>query len=110
MSAIARIHPLEVQRKLKAGEKIQFLDVRQPEEYEAARIGDIQLIPLGELSARVGEVVTSDETLLVVYCHHGIRSLTGVAILHQAGIENAASLSGGIDLWSQLIDPNVPRY
>jgi rhodanese-related sulfurtransferase len=46
---------------------------------------------------------------VVVYCHHGVRSLSGAAILRRAGID-AASLSGGIDAWSLTVDPAVPRY
>jgi rhodanese-related sulfurtransferase len=107
---IPPIHPTDLRDKLAAGDKIRFLDVRETEEYALARIGESQLIPLGELAARAGEVEVDEDTLLVVYCHHGIRSLSGVAILQQAGITNAASLSGGIDAWSVLVDPSVPRY
>jgi rhodanese-related sulfurtransferase len=46
----------------------------------------------------------------VVYCHHGVRSLTGAALLAQAGVGPVASLAGGIDAWSRLIDPAVLRY
>jgi adenylyltransferase/sulfurtransferase len=48
--------------------------------------------------------------LVVVYCHHGVRSLRGAALLRQAGHENVASLAGGIDAWSLYVDPAVPRY
>jgi rhodanese-related sulfurtransferase len=47
---------------------------------------------------------------VVVYCHHGIRSLRGAAILEQAGVRPASDTAGGIDAWSRLIDPSVPRY
>jgi rhodanese-related sulfurtransferase len=47
---------------------------------------------------------------IVCYCHHGVRSLSAAAILRQAGFGNAVSLAGGIDLWSRVIDPSVPRY
>jgi rhodanese-related sulfurtransferase len=66
------------------------------------------LIPLGELAARVDEVQSGDAPV-VVYCHHGVRSLSGAAILRRAGIE-AVSLAGGIDRWSVAVDPNTPRY
>ncbi len=110
MPSIARISPGEVQSRLLAGEKLHFLDVREPEEHVVARIEGSQLIPLGELALRADEVIAGDDALLVVYCHHGIRSLSGVAILQSAGIANAASLNGGIDAWSVLVDPSVPRY
>ena len=48
--------------------------------------------------------------LVVVYCHHGVRSMSGAALLAHAGFPNVASLAGGIDLWAQTVDPNMPRY
>jgi rhodanese-related sulfurtransferase len=58
----------------------------------------------------VEEVQPPEGALVVVYCHHGVRSLRGAAVLAQAGHENVASLAGGIDDWSLTIDPTVPRY
>jgi rhodanese-related sulfurtransferase len=107
---IPQIHPIDVKAKLDAGEPIYFLDVRQPEEYAHCRISDSQLIPLGELMRRSEEVEPPENATVVVYCHHGVRSLSGVAILQQAGFTNVTSMAGGIDAWSQLIDPTVPRY
>lgn len=104
------MYPLEVRDKLAAGEKLRFLDVREPEEYAICRIGESPLIPLGELSSRAGEIELEEDEFLVVYCHHGIRSLSAVAILQNAGITHAASLTGGIDAWSVQVDPRVPRY
>jgi rhodanese-related sulfurtransferase len=96
--------------KLAAGEPIFLLDVREPSEHEYCRLPDSLLIPLGELMERVGEVVPPAGAPVVVYCHHGIRSLSGAAILEMNGIRDAYSLSGGIEAWSTLIDPSVPRY
>jgi len=68
------------------------------------------LIPLGELTERVAEVDPPPGAAVVVYCHHGIRSLSGAAILEANGLPEAYSLAGGIEAWSTLIDPTVPRY
>jgi rhodanese-related sulfurtransferase len=106
---IQQITVTELKRKRDAGEPVWLLDVRQPEEHEYCRLAGDTLIPLGELSHRVDEVVPPEGALVVVYCHHGVRSLSGAAILGNAGIP-AASLSGGIDAWSRLVDPSVPRY
>ena len=106
---VQQIHPRDVKRRLEAGEPIYLLDVRQPWEHDTAALPGSTLIPLAELPGRLDEVEPPDEALVVVYCHHGIRSLSGAAILAQVGIE-AKSLSGGIDLWSLEIDPRVPRY
>ena len=97
--------------KLDAGEPVYLLDVRQPEEYGICRLPDSQLIPLGELPQRAREVEPPAGATVVVYCHHGIRSLSGAAILQRAaGLENVYSMAGGIEAWSARIDPSVPRY
>jgi rhodanese-related sulfurtransferase len=106
---VAQIQPTDVKHLLNAGERVVLLDVRQPEENAHCALPGSVLIPLGELSARVGELDQTDD-LVVVYCHHGIRSISGAAILAQAGFPNVASMAGGIDRWSETVDPNVRRY
>lgn len=96
--------------RLKAGESIHLLDVRQQWEYDLAALPGSQLIPLAELPARAGEVQPAEGALVVVYCHHGIRSLSGAALLERAGLTNVVSLAGGVDAWSRQIDPTLPRY
>ena len=106
---VPQIQPDDVKHLLDAGERVVLLDVRQPEENAFCALPNSLLIPLGELSARVGELDRTDD-LVVVYCHHGIRSISGAALLAQAGFPNVASMAGGIDRWSQTVDPNVRRY
>jgi rhodanese-related sulfurtransferase len=106
---VSQIHPTDLKAMLDAGAPVLLVDVRQPEEHAYCALPGSVLIPLGELPLRAGEVEPG-EALVVVYCHHGVRSLSGAAILRQAGLPNVASLAGGIDLWSRAIDPNVPRY
>ncbi len=105
---IAQIQPAELKRMLDAGQLVLLLDVRQPEEHAFCALPGSVLIPLGELMMRVEEVQANGATV-VVYCHHGVRSLSGAAILARAGIE-AVSLAGGIDRWSLTVDESVPRY
>jgi rhodanese-related sulfurtransferase len=107
---ISQITVHELARKLAAGEPVFLLDVREPDEHAHAALPGSTLIPLGDLPGRVQEIDPPAGTLAVVYCHHGIRSLTGAALLQRAGLEAVASLAGGIDAWSRLIDPAVPRY
>ena len=109
MSAL-EIDPRELSELLRRSEKVYLLDVRQPWEHQLARLPDQARIPLQELPGRLNEVQPEEGALLVAYCHHGIRSRSAVALLRQAGFDNAASLAGGIDLWSQVVDPKVPRY
>jgi rhodanese-related sulfurtransferase len=94
---------------LDAGAPVFLLDVREPSEHAICALPGSVLIPLGELASRAAEVDPS-ESLVVVYCHHGIRSISGAMILSQAGLPSVASLAGGIDAWSALIDPATPRY
>ena len=105
-----QIRPRELADRMAAGEKFYLLDVRMPEEHAFAHIDGDVLIPLPELPARIAEVEPPDGVPVVVYCHHGIRSLTGAALLERAGLPEAYSLAGGIEAWSLQIDPKVPRY
>ena len=107
---VQQIDPRQLAVKRKTGEAVHLLDVRQAWEHETAALPDSQLIPLNELPQRAAEVRPPEGSLLVVYCHHGVRSLSAAAYLERLGHANVASLSGGIDVWSQLIDPTVPRY
>lgn len=106
---VQEIRNVELARKLQAGEPVYLLDVRQPWEHELAALPGSVLIPLPELPGRVGEVKPPTGALVVVYCHHGVRSLSGAAVLERAGV-SAVSLEGGIDAWSAEVEPNVPRY
>ena len=104
---IKQIAVEELHRRLSRGEPVYLVDVRQVWEHEAAAIPDSVLFPLDELVSRLDEVKPPEGALVVVYCHHGVRSLSGAALLEAHG---AVSLAGGIDAWSLRIDPSVPRY
>ena len=106
---VYQISPEDLKARLDKDEPIILVDVRQPWEHETARLPNSLLIPLGELPQRAEEV-PQGEGLVVVYRHHGVRSLSGAAILEAAGLEQVASLAGGTDRWSLNIDPNLPRY
>ncbi len=88
------------------------LDVREPWEVALARIDVEGLetlhVPMDEVPARLVELDPSRP--LVCVCHHGVRSAHVVAFLDRIGFEAASNLAGGIDAWSQKIDPSVPRY
>jgi rhodanese-related sulfurtransferase len=108
--ASMEIGPQQLAEKLRSGERVWLLDVRNEWEHQLAKLPDQALIPLHELPARLAEVQPGPDAQVVCYCHHGVRSLSAAAILRQAGFESAVSLAGGIDLWSRVIDPAVPRY
>jgi adenylyltransferase/sulfurtransferase len=107
---VRQIDVRQLAAKLRANEPVYLLDVRQPWEHETAALPGSTFIPLGELSRRAAEVQPPPGALVVVYCHHGVRSLSGVALLERLGFRDAVSLAGGIDAWSAVIDPKVPRY
>ena len=102
------INPEDLKARLDRGESIFLLDVREPYEYQIARLPGGTLIPLGELTMRQGELDPDDE--IVAYCHHGIRSANAVAYLRSAGYSKARNLVGGIDAWSRKVDPALPKY
>ncbi len=90
-----------------AGEKFLLIDVREPFEHEIARIDGAKLIPLHEIAQRANELANEE---IVVHCHSGMRSAQAVELLRKAGLTNVSNLEGGIDAWSEEIDPTVPRY
>ncbi len=102
------IHPKHVHDAIKKDGLI--LDVRTPGEWQTARIADAKLIPLAELVSRIAELEPWRNKPIVVHCHHGIRSMRATQWLRAAGFSNVKSMAAGIDGWSVLVDPAVPRY
>lgn len=106
-----QISVTDLKRKLDAKEAVKLVDCREPSEYQICRIEGSELIPMNTTPARLQSIEgMAEEGTVVVYCHHGVRSLNVVNWLRQQGVENCQSLEGGIDAWSAFIDPAVPRY
>ena len=95
---------------LERNDPLLLLDVREEDEHATARIEGSRLIPMSQLGQRVGELDGYRDTLIVVHCHHGIRSLQVTHALRNHGFSQVQSMSGGIDQWSLEVDPSVPRY
>jgi molybdopterin/thiamine biosynthesis adenylyltransferase/rhodanese-related sulfurtransferase len=106
-NGIPQITPLELKKKQDAGEPIYLLDVREPFEAQIAQIGGT-LIPLGDVQKRIGELDPDHE--IVVHCKMGGRSQQAAEFLQKSGFKHVSNLAGGIDAWSQQVDPKVPRY
>ncbi len=105
------ITPRQVKEKLDSGVRVTLIDVREPMEHQICSIEGAHLIPMNTIPARVQSLeAAADESLVVVFCHHGMRSMSVVNWLRQQGVENCQSMAGGIDLWSAEIDASVPRY
>jgi adenylyltransferase/sulfurtransferase len=106
--SVPSLSVLELKRKMDASEPLTLIDVREPYEYEIARIEGAKLIPLGELESRLDEIPR--ERMIVMQCHSGMRRERGAQLLQQAGFENVYNLEGGIEAWSSEVDSGVPRY
>ena len=85
-----------------------LLDVREPWEWQAARIEGSQHIPMREVPARLGEIDRGQE--VVAICHHGGRSQQVAMFLEKNGFAKIHNLVGGVDAWSRTVDPAVPLY
>lgn len=110
MAEIAiEITPVGVKARLDAGEALRLVDVREPGEFDLCRIEGARLIPMNSIPLHLHEL-DNDGPPLIVFCHHGVRSLAVADWLRRQGVENCQSMSGGIDLWSREVDPSVPRY
>jgi rhodanese-related sulfurtransferase len=108
--------PLEVSgreaQRLQAelGADLRLIDVRDPEEYAICRLPGAQLIPLQMLPSEAPIKLTDKAADILLYCHHGMRSLRAAEYLRSLGYAKARSIAGGIDQWSTEIDATIPRY
>ena len=103
-----QIEPRDLAERLAAGERINLLDIRTREEFEAVKLPGAHLFTqefMQEILARWPR-----EELLVIYDHQGMRSMDAAAYFQGHGFEQIKSLRGGIDAWSAEIDPKLPRY
>lgn len=103
------ITPAEVSELLKTGALLRLIDVREPAEHAICHIEGSTLIPMQSIPQHLNEL-DDPAARIVVFCHHGVRSMSVVDWLRRQGVENCRSMAGGIDLWSLRIDPGVPRY
>ena len=99
----------ELKKRIDAGGPLRLIDCREPWEHELVRIADSTNIPMNDTPDRVEDYRGFQEPV-VVYCHHGVRSLNVVGWLRQQGVADVLSLQGGIDAWTMTVDPTLPRY
>ena len=100
----------QLAERLKSHNPPHLLDVREPEEHALVALPNSTLIPLGELASRAEEIENWKDDDVVVYCHHGVRSVHAIGIRGQFGFTRLHNLSGGIDRWTEEADPTLPRY
>jgi adenylyltransferase/sulfurtransferase len=102
------IEVTQLSEKLQHGEDIHLLDVREPHELEISHLEGADLIPLGQLAARLSELDSADD--MVVFCKGGTRSARALELLASAGFRKVKNLKGGINAWAQEVDPSLPIY
>lgn len=108
--------PQDLQKRLGQNQPLWVLDVRQPNEREycAIKIPPPTIdshIPMSDFRDRYHELPSPEQAPpIVVYCHHGSRSMAVARWLCQQGYQAVFNLAGGIDAWSLDIDPDLPRY
>jgi adenylyltransferase/sulfurtransferase len=107
--AIEEITATELRSLFDTGESFHLIDVREPFEFEIARIPNSKLIPLGEVVTRAGEI--DPDVITVVHCKGGVRSAKAIEKLRNAGFNGRLiNLKGGIRAWCDEVDPTVPKY
>lgn len=102
------IEPRQLAERLRTGEPLRLLDVREPHELEISRLNGALAIPIGELAARLSELDSAQE--MVVFCKSGGRSARAVELLLSAGFRKVKNLKGGINAWAREVDPSLPQY
>lgn len=107
---IPQLTALDLAARLKSSNPPHLLDVRQAEEHAFVSLPGSRLMPLNDLPLRWRELEAWKDAEVVVYCHHGIRSLQGAGFLRQQGFGQVSSLAGGIEAWAVAVDPGLPRY
>jgi adenylyltransferase/sulfurtransferase len=102
------ITSVELKQRLDRGDRLKIVDVREPNEYQINRIPGSELIPLGDIPKRYGELNPEDE--LVMHCKSGVRSGKAADFLRSVGFKRVLNLKGGILDWIDKVDPSQPKY
>lgn len=88
----------------------RLIDCREREELDLCKIEGCEWLPLGEFPFSLAKLTQNTDRGIVVYCHHGMRSLQAAAFLRQHGVDKVFSMAGGIEQWACQVDPDMARY
>ena len=102
------VNPTELHERLRRGDEVLVVDVREPAEHALAHVEGARLLPLSQFNEWAGAL--DPEAEIVFMCHHGVRSAQICAYLAREGFHRLSNLTGGIDRWSAEVDVRVPRY
>lgn len=108
MSQKIDIEPEDLAARLAAGESLILLDVREPWEFETARLAGSILLATSDFATLLPRLVEAGAVVTV--CHHGVRSHSAALWLRERGVPGAVSLAGGVEAWATRIDRQMPRY
>ena len=108
--ALPEISVAEAQTRLTGAQPPRLIDVREADEFEIVRIAGAELLPLSQWPAIATQQLTNPAQPLLIVCNHGGRSGQATAFLLRNGFTDVTNVAGGIDAWSQEIDPSIPRY
>ncbi len=92
------------------GSPARWIDCREQDEWHICHITGASLLPLSNFAEETARHLSDPDQRLIVYCHHGVRSLRATQWLRANGFHQAQSLRGGIDRWTDLIEPGLARY
>ena len=106
-SPIRQLSAPDLKALLESGAAIELVDVRTEDERAMASIEGSRLLDQAYHDALL---LRDRDAALVFQCHHGIRSQQAAEYFRSHGFRNLSNLRGGIDAWSLLVDPSVPRY
>ena len=105
---VQELEPRDLADRMRRGEALELIDVREPYEWRIGRIEGARLVPLGRVGADWSTFPR--DRAVVLYCHHGVRSRAAAEFLAEQGFDSVWNLSGGIDRWSVDVDPTIARY
>jgi len=88
----------------------RIIDCREESEWQICRLPEAQLVPLSRFGELASQAFSDPQEHIIIYCHHGMRSLRATEFLRHHGFVNTQSMHGGIDAWADFVDPATPRY
>lgn len=104
------VTPRQVKAMRDAGEDFLLVDCRTPMEQQIAKIEGATLVPLQVMQQQLSRLESCRHKRIVVYCHHGGRSLEMALALRQMGFTDVRSMAGGIDVWATDVNLGMNRY
>lgn len=106
---VTEISPEEAARLIKEN-SVRLIDCREEDEFAICKLPGAELLPLSIFGFEATERLKDKDERILIYCHHGMRSMTAAQYLDKRGYNNVASLAGGIDAYARVIDSSLPRY